>query len=207
MPKDDLFGEDGDEDEDADEDEDEDGEGDGDTDGDDGDAEIWLVHNVVAAARSALALVRAESVWRAVASRRFWAAVIEAVKPEPECDEPEDPVVLPVPVVLVLPLPVPVVLPVPALPVPVVLPVPALPVPVVLPVPALPVPALPVPVLLGLLLTAPVVPAVPDAAETWPDSACAKVSSALATCPWAVARAYFKEVVSKVARTWPAVTF
>ena len=177
--------EDGDEDEDADEDEDEDGEGDGDTDGDDGDAEIWLVHNVVAAARSALALVRAESVWRAVASRRFWAAVIEAVKPEPECDEPEDPVVLPVPVVLVLPLPVP----------------------VVLPVPALPVPALPVPVLLGLLLTAPVVPAVPDAAETWPDSACAKVSSALATCPWAVARAYFKEVVSKVARTWPAVTF
>src|SRR5450631_3654456 len=80
-------------------------------DGDgDGDGDIWLVHNVVAAARSALALVRAESVWRAVASRRFWAAVIEAVKPEPECDEPEDPVVLPVPVVLVLPLPVPVVL-------------------------------------------------------------------------------------------------
>jgi hypothetical protein len=52
----------------------------------------------------------------------------------------------------------------------------------------------------------PVLLPVPDAAETWPDSAWASVSSALAICPWAVARAYFKEVVSNVARTWPAVT-
>jgi hypothetical protein len=29
----------------------------------------------------------------------------------------------------------------------------------------------------------------------------------LATCPWAVASAYFKAVSSSVARTWPALTF
>ena len=28
----------------------------------------------------------------------------------------------------------------------------------------------------------------------------------MATCPWAVARAYFKAVLSKVASTWPAGT-
>jgi hypothetical protein len=102
----------------------------------------------------------------------------------------------------VLPVPVPAVLP-PVVPVPVLLEtaVPVVPVPVLLVLPTvLPVPGvLPVPVLVLPL-------AVPDTAATWPDSACAKVSSSLATCPWAVARAYFREVVSKVARTWPAVT-
>src|SRR5674476_1208058 len=158
--------------------------------------------------------------------------MIEAVEPEPACDEPEDwtaPVVLPdllvpPPVLPVFPdvaplLPVPVpVLPaaVPVFPdVAPLLPVfpdvaPLLPVPVpVLPaaVPVLPVPvelAVPVPVLPA---DVPAAPPVPDAAETWPDSAWANVRLALATCPWAVARAYFKEVVSKVARTCPAVTF
>ena len=47
---------------------------------------------------------------------------------------------------------------------------------------------------------------VPVAAETCPDRAWLKVSSALATWFCAVARAYFRDVVSKVARTWPAVT-
>jgi hypothetical protein len=58
-----------------------DGEGDGDCedgDGDcrDGDGEGdgvagWIVHTVVATARSVLALVRSESIWRTVASKRF----------------------------------------------------------------------------------------------------------------------------------------
>jgi hypothetical protein len=127
--------------------------------------------------------------------------MIEAVEPEPACDEPEDwtaPVVLPD---LLVPPPVLPVFPdvAPLLPVPVpVLPaaVPVLPVPVEL---AVPVPVLPADV--------PAAPPVPDAAETWPDSAWVRVRLALATCPWAVARAYFKEVASKVARTCPAVTF
>jgi hypothetical protein len=127
--------------------------------------------------------------------------MIEAVEPEPACDEPEDwtaPVVLPD---LLVPPPVLPVFPdvAPLLPVPVpVLPaaVPVLPVPVEL---AVPVPVLPADV--------PAAPPVPDAAETWPDSAWVRVRLALATCPWAVARAYFREVASKVARTCPAVTF
>ena len=140
---------------------------------------VWLEHNVVADARSALVLAREESTRRTVVSRSLWAAVIGAVEPEPECDEPED---------LVVPV---------ALPVPVLLPLLLLAVPVVPPVPVL----LPL-----LLLVVPVVLPMPDAVETWPDSAWVRVSSALATCSWAVARAYFREVVSKVARTWPAVT-
>jgi len=139
---------------------------------------VWLEHNVVADARSALVLAKEESTRRTVVSRSLWAAVMEVVEPEPECDEPED---------LVVPV---------ALPVPVLLPVLLL---AVLVVP-------PVPVALVLLLVVPVVLPVPDAVETWPDSAWVRVSSALATCSWAVARAYFREVVSKVARTWPAVT-
>ena len=83
--------------------------------------------------------------------------MIEAVEPEPECDEPED-------------LTAPVVLPDLLVP-PAVLPV--LPdVPPVLPVP---VPVLPAAV--------PAAPPVPDAAETWPDSAWVRVRLALATCP------------------------
>ena len=140
---------------------------------------VWLEHNVVADARSALVLAREESTRRTVVSRSLWAAVIGAVEPEPECDEPED---------LVVPV---------ALPVPVLLPLLLLAVPVVPPVPVL----LPL-----LLLVVPVVLPMPDAVETWPDSAWVRVSSALATCSWAVARAYFREVVSKVARAWPAVT-
>jgi hypothetical protein len=58
---------------------------------------------------------------------------------------------------------------------------------------------------LVLLLAVPVVPEL-DGAGACPDLACARVSSALATCPWAVATAYFSEVASKVARTCPAVT-
>ncbi len=101
-------------------------------------------------------------------------------------------------------------LPVAVLPV-AVLPVAVLPV-AVLPVAVLPVAVLPfvaLAVLVVPLPAAPFVPVlvpVPEAAETWPDSAWVRVSSALATWPWADARAYFREVVSKVARTWPAVT-
>jgi len=149
---------------------------------------VCLEHSVVADARSALVLAREESTRRTVVSRSLWAAVIGAVEPEPECDEPED---------LVVPV---------ALPVPVPLPVLLLAVLVVLPVPVALVLLLVVPVVLVLLLVVPVVLPMPDAVETWPDSAWARVSSALATCSWVVARAYFREVVSKVARTWPAVT-
>jgi hypothetical protein len=120
-----------------------------------------------------LVLASSESALRTVASRALWAAVIAAVEPVPECDEPVGPVVVPVPVP------------------------PVLVVPVAVPVPAAPVV---VPVVVVLL-------PVPDAAETWPDSAWAKVRLALATWPWAVASAYFSEVVSKVARISPAVTF
>jgi hypothetical protein len=173
---------------------------------------VWVVHRVVASVRSVLVLARSESAWRTVVSRAFWAAVIEAVEPAPECDEPVVPVVLPVPV-LVLLLPVPV-LAVPVLAVPVLptvlavllLVVPVLPVPAAV-VPVLPVPAAVVPVLPVPAAVVPVLLPVPDAAETWPDSAWAKVRSALATWLWADARAYFKDVLSSVARTWPAVTF
>jgi hypothetical protein len=91
--------------------------------------------------------------WWTVASRTFWAAVMEAV--EPGCDEPDDfvgvvlpgvvppavplaplaPVLPPVPVLLALPLAVPLVPVLP--PVPVLLAIPLD--PVLLPVPARPV--------------------------------------------------------------------
>ena len=138
--------------------------------------------------------------------------MIEAVEPEPECDEPED---LPAPVVppgAPVPPPVPPVFPDvgPLMPVPA--PVFAAAVPVLLVPVELAVPALPAPVELGvpvpvLPADVPAAPPVPEAAETWPASAWVRVRLALATCPWAVARAYFKAVVSKVARTCPAVTF
>jgi len=158
---------------------------------------VWLEHSGVVMARSVLVLARRESAWRTVASKTFWAAVIGAAEPVPECDD--EPVELAVPVVppvLVLPV---LLLAVPA----VVPPVPVLAaVPVTLLVPVVP----PVLVLLVLLPVVPAAPPVPVAAETWPDCAWTRVRLALATWPWAVAMAYFREVVSKVARTWPAVT-
>jgi hypothetical protein len=163
----------------------------------DGGGLVWAEHTVVARARSALVVVRSESAWRTVARRSFWAAVMEAVEPEPACDEPGD--LLPVAVLPVAVLPV-AVLPVAVLPV-AVLPVAVLPV-AVLPFVALAVLVVPLPAAAFV----PVLVPVPEAAETWPDSAWVRVSSALATWPWADARAYFREVVSKVARTWPAVT-
>jgi hypothetical protein len=153
-----------------------------------GEGLAWLGHAVVAKARSVLVWASEESARRTADSRSFWAVMIEADEPEPECDKPED---LTVPGVLpVLPVPptVPLVL--------------LLDVPLVLPVPvelAVPVPVLPVAVAAA--------PPVPDPAETWPNSAWARVRLAVATCCWAVARAYFKEVVSSVARTCPAFTF
>jgi hypothetical protein len=151
----------------------------------------WLEHRVVAKARSVLVVDNAESTLRTVANRSFWAVVMEAADPEAACDEPEEPgvpVLLPVPVVVLLS----------AVPVVVLL----LAVPVVAMLSAVPV-VLPV---LVLVLAASVAAPELDPAEIWPDFACARVSSALATCPWAVAREDFREVVSKVARTWPAVT-
>jgi hypothetical protein len=145
---------------------------------------VGLAQAVVAKARSALALARAESVWRTVARTRFCAAVTAGVEPAPEGDEPD--LVVAALLVVPAPLPVPALVVVPAL----------LPVAVLLPVAAL----LPVPALLVLLL------AVPDAAETWPDCACSSVSLALATFCFAAARADFRDVLSKVARTWPVVT-
>jgi hypothetical protein len=155
-----------------------------------------------------LVLARRASAWRTVASSVFWAAVIGAVEPEPECDEPLPPVVAPVPPLAPVPVLLVLVLPVPALVL--VLPVPVL-VVLVLAVPVLAV-APPAPVEPPALVELPVpVPPVllpaPDAAETWPDSAWTRVRLALATWPWAVARAYFKAVLSKVARTCPALTF
>src|ERR1035437_102453 len=81
---------------------------------------VWLEHSGVVMARSVLVLARRESAWRTVASKTFWAAVIGAVEPVPECDdEPVElavPVVPPVLVLLVLLLAVPAVVPpVPAL--------------------------------------------------------------------------------------------
>jgi len=93
--------------------------------------------------------------------------VIEAAAPLPVCEAPGDLVA----VVLAPALPVPVV---PVL----LLVVPALPA-----VPEAPVPLVPVAAVGVLLLVAPVVLPVVVAAETWPDSAWLKVSSALATCP------------------------
>jgi len=149
--------------------------------------------------------------------------MIEAVEPGPECEEPEDPpapatltdllvppAVLPLlaDVATVLPVPEPVLaVDVPKLPAPDALAAPVLPAPAALAVPLLPVPdELPVP-LADLPEDVPAALLVPEAADTWPDSAWVRVRLALATWPWAVAKAYFKAVVSKVARTCPAVTF
>ena len=83
-------------------------------------------------------------------------------------------------------------------------------VPVVPPVPAVVLALVAADVLLPVVLPVPALLVLPlvavDVAETWPDCACTRVSSVLATCAWAVARAYFNEVASKVARTWPLVT-
>jgi hypothetical protein len=128
---------------------------------------FWLEQSVVAEARSVLVLARRESAWCTVASRSLWAAVIEAAAPLPVCEAPGDLVA----VVLAPALPVPVV---PVL----LLVVPALPA-----VPEAPVPLVPVVAVLGLVLVVPLVLPVVVAAETWPDSAWLRVSSALATCP------------------------
>ena len=130
---------------------------------------FWLEQSVVAEARSVLVLARRESAWCTVASRSLWAAVIEAAAPLPVCDAPGD-------LVAVVLAPV-----VPGL-LGVVLVLPVVPVPPV-PVPPVPAPLLPVAAVLGLLLVAPLVLPVVVAAETWPDSAWLRVSSALATCP------------------------
>ena len=125
---------------------------------------FWLEQSVVAEARSVLVLARRESAWCTVASRSLWAAVIEAAAPLPVCDAPGELVaVVLAPVVPGL-LGVVLVLP-------------------VVPVPPVPAPLLPVAAVLGLLLVAPLVLPVVVAAETWPDSAWLRVSSALATCP------------------------
>jgi hypothetical protein len=127
--------------------------------------------------------------------------VIEAAKPE--CEDPDDLVVVVLPVVVLLPVVAPPEAPlIPALPVAVPL------VPLLLPVPVLLALLLAVP-LVPVLLALPAPPAVPaaDAVETWPFSAWVNVRLAVATCSWAVAMANCKAVLSKVARTWPAVTF
>ena len=128
---------------------------------------FWLEQSVVAEARSVLVLARRESAWCTAASRSLWAAVIEAAAPLPVCEAPGDLVA----VVLAPAVPVPVV---PVL----LLVVPALPA-----VPEAPVPPVPVVAVLGLVLVVPLVLPVVVAAETWPDSAWLRVSSALATCP------------------------
>jgi hypothetical protein len=125
---------------------------------------FWLEQSVVAEARSVLVLARRESAWCTAASRSLWAAVIEAVAPLPVWDAPGD-------LVAVVLAPV-----VPGLLLVRVLP--AVPV-----VPVVRVPVVPVAAVLGLVLVVPLVLPVVVAAETWPDSAWLRVSSALATCP------------------------